>query len=131
MGDLKSKVGADNTGCERIIGKHCPGTVNENGDRFIEFCTLNDLMIGGTVFPHKENHKFTWVSPNREHQNQIDHFAINNKWRSSLQGGRSYRGSDMNSDHFLIIGKVKLKLRSSKRQTAEKPQRFDVQKLKF
>ena len=131
MGDLNAKVGADNTGCERIMGKHGPGTVNENGDRFIEFCTLNDLMIGGTVFPHKEIHKLTWVSPNKEHQNQIDHFAINNKWRSSLQDVRSYRGADMNSDHFLIIGKLKLKLRSSKRQTAEKPQRFDVQKLKY
>ena len=109
MGDLNAKVGADNTGCERIMGKHGPGTVNENGDRFIEFCTLNDLMIGSTVFPHKEIHKLTWVSPNKEHQNQIDHFAINNKWRSSLQDVRSYRGTDMNSDHFLIIEKVKLK----------------------
>ena len=27
MGDLNAKVGADNTGCERIMGKHGPGTV--------------------------------------------------------------------------------------------------------
>ena len=116
MGDANAKVGNDNEGEERTLGKHGVGTRNENGQRFVDFCTLNNHTIGGTIFQHKEIHKVTWTSPNKEVLNQIDHFTINNKWRSSLQDVRSYRGADINSDHFLVIGKIKLKLRSAKKK---------------
>nr|KAG5686685.1 hypothetical protein BaRGS_013584 [Batillaria attramentaria] len=59
MGDLNAKVGTDNTDRELIMGKHGTGTQNENGELFTEFCTTNDLVIGGTIFPpqdHPQNH---------------------------------------------------------------------------
>ena len=59
MGDLNAKVGSDNTGREHIMGKHGLGTLNDNGDRFAELCAKYDLVIGGTVFPHKPCHKIT------------------------------------------------------------------------
>ena len=52
MGDLKAKVGADNTNRELVMGKHGAGVQNENGELLTEFCTFNDLVIGGTVFQH-------------------------------------------------------------------------------
>lgn len=27
------------------------GDMNENGDLFVDFCGLNGLVIGGTIFP--------------------------------------------------------------------------------
>ena len=62
MGDTNAKVGSDNTGREEIMGQHGLGTMNENGELFADFCTFNDLVIGGSVFPHKTMHKATWVS---------------------------------------------------------------------
>ena len=59
MGDTNAKVGSDNTGREEIMGKHGLGTMNENGELFVDFCTFNDLVIGGSVFPHKTMHKAT------------------------------------------------------------------------
>nr|KAG5690574.1 hypothetical protein BaRGS_009236 [Batillaria attramentaria] len=59
MGDLNAKVGTDNTDRELIMGKHGTGTQNENGELFTEFCTTNDLVIRGTIFPpqdHPQNH---------------------------------------------------------------------------
>ena len=44
-------------------------------------------------------------------QNQIDHIAVNGKWRRFLQDVRVYRGADVNSDHHLLVAKIKLKLR--------------------
>ncbi|XP_063420210.1 craniofacial development protein 2-like [Mytilus trossulus] len=78
-GDLNAKVGNDNIGVERIMGNNGCGTCNENGNLLIEFCGLNDLVIGGTLFQHKEIHKLTWTSPNRRDKNQIDHLMINGR----------------------------------------------------
>ncbi|XP_056022059.1 craniofacial development protein 2-like [Ostrea edulis] len=59
MGDLNAKVGDDNTGKVFIMGRHGVGTCNENGELFTDFCSFNDLVIGGTIYPHKKIHKTT------------------------------------------------------------------------
>ena len=59
MGDLNAKIGSDNTGRERIMGRHGLGCLNENGERFTNLCAFNDLVIGGSIFPHKSIHKAT------------------------------------------------------------------------
>ena len=56
--------------------------------------------------------------------------AINKKWRSTIQDVRTFRGADLNSDHFLVVGKFKIKLRSKKKEANEKPLRFNILKLK-
>ena len=76
MGDINAKVGADNTDRELIMGKHGVGEQYENGELFTEFCTFDDLVIGGTIFPQKKIHKTTWTSPDGKTENQIDHIAI-------------------------------------------------------
>jgi len=65
----------------------------------------------GTIFPHRNIHKNTWVSPDRRTTNQIDHVTINKRWRSSLLDTKVYRGADVGSDHYLVVAKIWLKLR--------------------
>ncbi|XP_061171309.1 uncharacterized protein LOC133180881 [Saccostrea echinata] len=43
-------------------------------------------------------------------ENQIDHIAINGKWKRSLQDVRVKRGADVGSDHHLVTAHIKLKL---------------------
>ena len=76
MGDLNAKVGEDNTEREEAMGKHGCGTISDNGERLVDFCLNNSCIIGGTVFPHKDIHKLTWVSPTGRTINQIDHILI-------------------------------------------------------
>ena len=59
MGAFNAKIGMDNTGYEDIMGTHGLGQMNENGERFADLCALNQLMIGGSIFPHKRIHKAT------------------------------------------------------------------------
>ena len=59
MGDMNAKVGTDNMGKDFNMGRHGTGERNENGEMFTDFCTFNDLVIGGTLFPHKTIHKTT------------------------------------------------------------------------
>ena len=73
MGDMNAKVGNNNNGYELAMGKHRLGPMNENGERFADVCADNNLVIGGTVFPHKPIHKATWISPDHTTENQIDH----------------------------------------------------------
>lgn len=128
MGDLNAKVGNDNTGNERVMGKYGCGQMNENGELLVDFCGINNLVIGGTIFPHKDIHKLTWNSPNGRDKNQIDHIMINGKWKRSLQDVRVKRGADIASDHFLITANIKLKLKKMSSPTTIK-RKFDINKL--
>ncbi|XP_052097284.1 craniofacial development protein 2-like [Mytilus californianus] len=120
IGDFNAKVGSTNTGSEEVMGKHGLGEINNNGERLVEMCIMNNLIIGGTIFEHKNIHKATWVSPNGKVKNQIDHILINKKWRSSLLDVKVKRGSDVYSDHHLVIGKIRLKARKNKCKTPSK-----------
>nr|KAG5691347.1 hypothetical protein BaRGS_033396 [Batillaria attramentaria] len=55
------------------------------------FCALNQLVIGGSIFPHKRIHKATWRSPDHVTENQIDHICISRKFRRSWRDVRVMR----------------------------------------
>ena len=130
MGDLNAKVGEDNIRNERVMGKQGLGIRNDNGERFIELCQFNNLVIGGTRFQKKDIYKATWTSPNRRTKNQIDHIAINAKWKSSLLDVTACRGEDVGSDHYLLMGKIRLKLRKNQLKNTTSNRQFDISRLK-
>ena len=111
MEDFNAKIGMDNTGYEDIMGTHGLGQMNENSERFADLCALNQLVIGGSIFPRKRIHKATWISPNHVTENQIDHICIRRKFRKSWQDVRVMRGADVSSDHHLLMTTVGLRLK--------------------
>ena len=115
MGDFNAQLGPDNANKEEVMGRHGEGTMTNNGDHFYDFCATNQLVIGGTLFPHPRPHKVTWRSPDGVTENQIDHIAISKRWRTSLQDVRSKRGADCGSDHHLVVADIKMKLAAMKR----------------
>lgn len=91
MDDFNTKIGHDNTGYEKVMGQHGLGGINENGERFADLCTMNNLVIDGSISPHRRRHKANWVSPNLVTKNQIDYICMTMKFRRSLQGVRVRR----------------------------------------
>ena len=77
MRDMNAKVGSSNRNREGAMGNEGTGTINSNGERLINFCEMNSLIITGTLFPHKEIHKNTWTSLDGKTHNQIDHVLLN------------------------------------------------------
>ncbi|KAJ3614823.1 hypothetical protein NHX12_018393 [Muraenolepis orangiensis] len=114
MGDMNAKIGGNNNGFEPVMGREGLGTMNANGERFAAACADNNLVIGGSVFQHKNIHKATWVSPDHTTENQIDHICISQKFRHSLLDVRARRGADAGSDHHLLTAKIQLKLKRMK-----------------
>lgn len=129
LGDLNARPGNNNTARDRVMGKHGIGSINDNGERLCHFCDENNMVIGGTLFRHKDIHKTTWISPNGATKSQIDHILINGRWRSSLQDVRACRGADVGSDHTLLVAVVSLKLRKAQRGQ-KRGQQFDISNLR-
>ncbi|GFS23645.1 craniofacial development protein 2-like [Elysia marginata] len=121
MGDLNAKVVDNNyySGDERTMGQRGCASINNNGERLVDFCAANDLVIGGTLFKHPVVHKLTWYSPKGRYKNQIDHIAINGSWRGSMLDVRVKRGADVDSDHLLVTANIRLKLRITDRRCAD------------
>lgn len=131
MGDLNAQIGPDNKQIEHIMGKHALGSMTENGELFTEFCGIHDLVIGGSLFPHKRSHKVTWVSPDLVTENQIDHICIARQFRRSLQDVRNKRSADIGSDHHLLLGEIRFCLRRAFPHREKIGKRFNTKRLKY
>ena len=70
IGDWNAKVGDQET--PGVTGKFVLGMRNEAGQRLIEFCQENALVIANTLFQQHKRRLYTWTSPDGQHQNQID-----------------------------------------------------------
>ena len=83
IGDWNAKVGSQETpGVTRKFGL---GMQKEAGQRLIEFCQENPLVIANTLFQQHKRRLYTWTSPDGQHQNQIDYIFCSQRWRSSIQ----------------------------------------------
>ncbi len=127
-GDMNAKVGSDNKSYESVMGKHGEGNMNDNGERLCEICQMNELVITGTLFPHKRIHKLTWTSPDGVTKNQIDHTLINKRFRNSVNDTRVFRSADIASDHHLVVTTIKLRLKKVVKKSTRAKYNLDLLK---
>ena len=84
IGDWNAKVGSQET--PGVTGKFGLGARNEAGQRLIEFCQENALVIANTLFQQQHKRRlYTWTSPDDQHQIQIDYILCSQRWRSSIR----------------------------------------------
>jgi hypothetical protein len=102
---------------------------SENGLTAIDFVAGRNMRISSTFFPHKTIHKETWISPDGERKNQIDHVMIDSRHATDLSDVRSFRGADCNTDHFLVRAMVKQRTAIGKKMKGEKITRRDTEVL--
>ena len=82
------------TGVTSIFGL---GVQNEAGQRLIEFCQENAVVIANTLFQQYKRRLYTWTSPDGQYQKQIDYILCSQKWRSSIQSAKTRPGADCGS----------------------------------
>ena len=94
-----------------VTGKFGLGVQNEAGQRLIESCQENALVIANILFQQDKRRLYTWISLDGQHQNQIDYILYSQRDRSSIQSAKTRPGADCGSDHELLIAKFRLKLK--------------------
>ena len=82
IGDWNAKVGSQET--PGVTGKFGLRIWNEAGQRLIELCQENALVIENTLFQQHKRRLYTWTSPDGQHRNQIDYTLYSQRWRSSI-----------------------------------------------
>ena len=92
IGDWNTKAGSQET--PRVTGKFGLGIRNEPGQRLIEFCQENALVIATTLFPQCKRRLYIWTSPDGQHRNQIDYILCSQRRRSSIQSAKTRLGAD-------------------------------------
>ena len=122
IGDWNAKVGNQET--PGVTGKFSLGVQNEAGQRLIEFCQENTLVIANTLFQQHKRRLYTWTSPDGQHWNQIDYILCSQRWRSSIQSAKTRLEADCGSDHELLIEKFWLKLKKVEKTT--RPFTYDL-----
>ena len=110
IGDWNAKVGSQET--PGVTGKFGLGIWNEAGQRLIEFCQENTLVIANTHFQQHKRRLYTRTSPDGQHRNQVDYILCSQRWRSSIQSAKTRPGADCGSDHELLIAKFRFKLKN-------------------
>ena len=112
-----------------VTGKFGLGIQNEAGQRLIEFCQENTLVIANTLFQQHKRRLYTWTSPDGQHRNQINYILCSQRWRSSIQSAKTRPGADCGSDHELLIAKLRLKLKKAGKTT--RPFRYDLNQIPY
>ena len=67
IGDWNAKVGSQEI--PGVTGKSGLGVQNEAGQRLIEFCQENVLVIANTRFQQQKRRLYTWTSPDGKYRN--------------------------------------------------------------
>ena len=60
---------------------------------------------------------------------QTDYILCSQRWRSSIQSGKTRPGADCGSDHELLIAKFRLKLKKVGKTTI--PFRYDLNQIHY
>ena len=84
IGDWNTKV--ESQEISGVTGKFGLGVQNEAGQRLIEFCQENALVIANTLFQQHKRRLYTWTSPDGQHRNQIDYILLASFLPKKFQG---------------------------------------------
>lgn len=130
MGDFNAKVGKGKQG--QYVGDHGLGKRNDRGDRLIQFCEEENLIISNTFFQLPARRLYTWTAPankpDRIIRNQIDYILVNRRYKNNIKSVKTYPGADVNSDHTLLVSKFQTQFKKVKKK--RRPTKIDVSLLK-
>ena len=108
LGDLNARVGDGEV--EGVVGKYGVPGENESGERSLDMCVEQELVIGNSFFKKKGINKYTWirVANGRVIERALmDYVLITKRMVGRLKDVHVFRGVAVGmSDHFLVEAEV-------------------------
>lgn len=112
LGDLNTRIGVETI--PGIKQRFNENVLNSNGELLISICAINELRINNTFFDHKPQYKYTF-SNTRGQQSIIDYVITNRHIHpSQILDIRTLNSANIGSDHKLLFGKIRMKLKPNK-----------------
>jgi hypothetical protein len=117
VADMNAKIGKEN-----ILRSHAGmyrlhENTSEIGSRLVNFAVAKNMFIGSTELNHKIIHITTWKSPDGKNENQRDQLLIDKRHLSTVMDVRSCRGTNIESDHYLVGIKLRARISDAKTST--------------
>ncbi|XP_053661567.1 uncharacterized protein LOC128710733 [Anopheles marshallii] len=88
------------------------------------------MIIRSTYFQHKPRFSYTWRSPQNTYS-QIDHVLIDGRHFSDIIDVKTLRGANVDSDHFLLMVKLRQKLSVANKSRSQPTPRLNTDRLKL
>jgi hypothetical protein len=94
----------------------------------VNFTLGRDLALSGTLCQHKGIRKVTWRSPDNKICNQIDRVLVR-RHCTNVCDVKHMRGTEIESNHFLVRAKIKLKIKRNEKTKKSEIKKWDIGKL--
>jgi hypothetical protein len=105
--NFNAKVGRENIFKPTIGNDSLHEATDDSGVMVVNFATSKKLVIESTIFPHHNIHKYSWTSSEGKTHKEIEHVLIDRRRHSSVLDVRCFRGVDCDTDHCLVVAKVR------------------------
>jgi hypothetical protein len=130
LGDFSAKVGREDIFKLTIVNESLHEVSNGNGVRLVNFPTSKNLRVKSMMFSHRNIHNYTWTSPDGKTDNQIDQILVDRRRHSNVLDVRSFRAADCDTDHYLVVARVRERLAVNKQRSQRiDMERFNLKKL--
>jgi hypothetical protein len=117
LGNFNAKRGSVDIFKPTIGNKSFHEISNDNGVRLVNFATSKTLKVKSTMCPHRNIYKYSWTSPDGKTHSQIDHILVDRRRHSNVLDVRSFRAAECDSDHYLVVAKVRERLAVNKQRS--------------
>jgi hypothetical protein len=84
LGDLSAKVGMEDIFKPFIGNESLHEISNDNGVILVNSAKSKNHAVRSTMLPHRNIHKFSWMSPDGKTHNQRNHILIDERRHSSI-----------------------------------------------
>ena len=101
-----------------------------NRERFVEFIHGNELVVKNTMFNKSPKNKCTYKNKKTGHKGgkpwnttnygQVDYILSENKWKNAIYETWSSPYTNINSDHFPVMGRMKIKFATKEKIGTQK-----------
>ena len=122
IGEWNVKLGSQET--PGVTGKFGLGVQNEAGQRLIELCQENTLVIASTLFQQHKRKLYTWTWSTLKSDWL---YAAHPKIEKLYAVRKNKTGADCGSDHELLIAEFRLKLK--KVGITTRPFKYDLNQI--